>query len=232
MKQYAKLLAFLKRNAKGYRPKKVKVLTPFDIIRFLQNANDDTYLWMKVPYTYRTMSNLLWTYFYYFFKVALIIGVVGSCTSHDLTNLVDRNVIDEGLFLRIRIPNAKTKIFREFVITPGDIDGLNLVEIVKRYAELRPERCMQDRFFLACRGGKCSRQPIGINAIGSVPAVVAQFLNLPDPNDYTGHSFRKSSLTYPVLLTGNRRYVGRQRRLLPKEAIEHIELPFKIEEQL
>lgn len=44
----AKLLAFLKRNSEGYRPKKAKIFTREQITKFLKEAPDTTYLMMKV----------------------------------------------------------------------------------------------------------------------------------------------------------------------------------------
>ena len=46
--------------------------------------------------------------------------------------------------------------------------------------------------------GKCENRPIGINTIGSMPKKIAQFLGLPEPELYTGHSFRRTSATMLV----------------------------------
>ena len=70
-----------------------------------------------------------------------------------------------------------------------------MVDIVRQYLELRPQDCDNGRFFLAYRNGKCTKQSIGINTIGNIPQLIAQFLELPNPKDYTGHCFRRSSST-------------------------------------
>lgn len=41
-------------------------------------------------------------------------------------------------------------------------------------------------------------QPIGKNKFASTPQKSAEFLKLPSPKDYTGHSFRRSSVTMLV----------------------------------
>ncbi|KAJ8915478.1 hypothetical protein NQ315_003241 [Exocentrus adspersus] len=41
--------------------------------------------------------------------------------------------------------------------------------------------------------GVCIRQPVGINTFGNMPKNIASFLNLPYPEQYTGHCFRRSS---------------------------------------
>lgn len=45
---FASLLPFLKRKAYGYSPKKSKILTKEQIFKFLKEANDNTYLAVKV----------------------------------------------------------------------------------------------------------------------------------------------------------------------------------------
>ncbi|KAJ8957053.1 hypothetical protein NQ317_001255 [Molorchus minor] len=42
---------------------------------------------------------------------------------------------------------------------------------------------------------KCSSQPVGKNAMGKIPSVVALYLKLPDVACYTGHCLRRSSAT-------------------------------------
>ena len=46
--------------------------------------------------------------------------------------------------------------------------------------------------------GKCENRPIGINTIGSIPIKIARFLELSEPELYTGHSFHKTSATMLV----------------------------------
>lgn len=40
---------------------------------------------------------------------------------------------------------------------------------------------------------KCTVQPVGINTFGKIPTNIAEFLKLPDPKQFTGHCFRRSS---------------------------------------
>jgi integrase len=104
-----------------------------------------------------------------------------------------KDVKDEGIVLCIIIPNTKTKIMREFVVTSGGIEGINLVEIVRKYMTLRPHNTDHQRFFVGYKNGKCTRLPVGINTIGSMPRNIASFLKLPNVKGYSGHSFRRSS---------------------------------------
>lgn len=62
--------------------------------------------------------------------------------------------------------------------------------------ELRPVDVVHNRFFLYYDKGKCTRQPVGINSMGKVPNTIATWLELPQPELYTGHSFRRTSATF------------------------------------
>lgn len=44
-----------------------------------------------------------------------------------------QNVKDKGACSQVIIPNTKTKVPRKYSITSGNIDGMNLVEVVRKY---------------------------------------------------------------------------------------------------
>lgn len=87
------------------------------------------------------------------------------------------------------LPNTKTNKERKFVIS-GEY-----LNIVKAYQELRPTNVSTRRFFLNYQNGKCTRQVIGKNKFGNMPKDIATYLNLPNPELYTGHCFRRTSAT-------------------------------------
>ncbi|CAD6241439.1 GSCOCG00009247001-RA-CDS, partial [Cotesia congregata] len=60
---------------------------------------------------------------------------------------------------------------------------------------LRPNNSNTDRFFLHFQKCRCVRQVIGKNIFGQVPKKIATYLNLLEPEKYTGHSFRRTSTT-------------------------------------
>ncbi|XP_047023444.1 uncharacterized protein LOC124632594 [Helicoverpa zea] len=166
---YTKLLAFLKRASSGHQPKKSKVFTASEIEKFVNNAPDSMYLAAKV---------------------VLIIGINGACRTNELTLLNVTNIekhSDE--LLLIHLTNTKTKRDRNFVIRK------ECAAIVEKYKALRPLNTPTNRFFLQYRNGKCVRQPMGSNKIGSIPREIATFLELPEPQLYTGHCFRRTSAT-------------------------------------
>lgn len=57
---------------------------------------------------------------------------------------------------------------------------------------------MRHAFFLNYQNGKCTKQPVGINKFGTMAKDIAKFLQLPNPELYTGHCFRRSSATILV----------------------------------
>jgi hypothetical protein len=56
--------------------------------------------------------------------------------------------------------------------------------------------CVDDIQYITYRSGYCINSPIGINTMGKVPKTIAAFLELPNPELYTGHCFRRSSATH------------------------------------
>lgn len=123
----------------------------------------------------------------------MIIGLSGACRREELRSLLFENVKDQGNVFSVLIPYTKTKICREFYITPGNIEGVNMVELVRKYAALRPKHTVHPRFFVSYRNKKCSIQPVGIHTIGNMPKIIANFLKLDNAEQYTGHCFRRSS---------------------------------------
>jgi hypothetical protein len=60
---------------------------------------------------------------------------------------------------------------------------------------LRPENISHKRLFINYRNKKCTVQPVGVNTLSKFPQKIAQFIGLQNPEEYTGHSFRRSSAT-------------------------------------
>lgn len=92
----------------------------------------------------------------------------------------------------IKLTSTKNNMPRSFTLTG------NFYNICKRYANLRPTNISENRFFLNYQNGKCTRQVVGINKFGRMATEIASFLKLPNPSEYTGHCFRRSSATILV----------------------------------
>lgn len=98
---------------------------------------------------------------------------------------------NHGDMLLVKIlKSPKSKADRSFTIT-----GAFRV-MVQKYAALRRPGMEEQRFFINYQRGKCTNQVIGKNKFASMPRRVARYLNLPEPDSFTGHSFRKTSHSF------------------------------------
>ncbi|XP_063920331.1 uncharacterized protein LOC135135240 [Zophobas morio] len=169
---FSKLVSFLKRKNDGDKAKKSRVFSEEEFYKFLQKAEDSKYLVMKV---------------------AFIFGVAGALRRAELTNMSTDDIEDRSAVLIIRVPDTKTKICRTFI---GDTEEINLLEVYRKYALLRPTHTGHKRFFVNYRHETRSTQVVGINTIGKIPSLIAEYLDLKNPAEYTGHAFRRSSATF------------------------------------
>lgn len=87
------------------------------------------------------------------------------------------------------IKDTKNYYPRSFMI------GDDFYSVVKKYMALRPDDMDTKRFFIRYHNGKCTRQVMGKARFSETPHIVACFLNLPQPELYTGHSFRRTGAT-------------------------------------
>lgn len=87
---------------------------------------------------------------------------------------------DDMYFVTIPAINTKTVNENAFAITGP------LLDVVRRFEKLRPSNA-PDRFFLNYQKGKCTTQAIGKNKFYKMPQRIAGYLNLPNPERYTGN---------------------------------------------
>lgn len=100
-----------------------------------------------------------------------------------------KDVEQHGELMLIRIPETKTKVVRSFTLEK------EYSACVRKYISLRPNKAPPERFFLNFQNGKCTMQPIGRNKFLGIPKLIATYLDLPNSEQYTGHSFRRTSAT-------------------------------------
>lgn len=117
----------------------------------------------------------------------------GACRRAELHSLKIQDIVQKDTrCLLITIPDTKTNIKRVFpVVAEGE--AVNPLELYQKYVQLRPANVKHDNFFISYRKGKCTVQCVGIHSFGKMPSIVAEFLKLPNPTEYTGHCFRRSS---------------------------------------
>lgn len=97
----------------------------------------------------------------------------------------------------IKVPTSKTNVRGSFVVCSSDDQHaeLNYYSYLDRYHKIRMELPNEEPYLLQVRNNKCTRQRVGINTVGGVPCAIATCLQLVNPKQYTGHTFRRSSAT-------------------------------------
>lgn len=99
-------------------------------------------------------------------------------------------------FVKIPAKNTKTNQEKSFAIRGAMLD------IVRKYENLRPAHTTSDRFFLNYQKGKCTTQVIGKCKFYKMPRRIAAYLKLPDADRYTGNcslSFVRKSIAHSSL---------------------------------
>ena len=128
----------------------------------------------------------------------MIIGLTGACRRNELRQLSINDIQDKGDVLVITVPETKTGKKRVFTITDEIIENISALQLIRKYLNLRPFNVRHQTFFINYRQGKCSTQVVGVHTFGKIPSLIAQYLQLPNANKYTGHSFRRSSASLLV----------------------------------
>ena len=119
----------------------------------------------------------------------MIMGITGACRREELCNIQMNDIQNHGTMFLVTIPKTKTGISRSFTVMN------EFYTVCKKYIQMRPSNVKTNRLFLQYHRGRCTTQPIGINNFGAMPKKVAEFLNLSNPEMYTGHCFRRTSTT-------------------------------------
>lgn len=107
----------------------------------------------------------------------------------EITEVLIDDVEDLGDKYQISMNDTKNNYPGQFII------GSMFCETVKKYISLRPPDKFSDRFSIRYWAGKCYRQTIGRHTIGGISEQIATYLQLPNPQRFTGHCFRRTSAT-------------------------------------
>ncbi|KAJ8909322.1 hypothetical protein NQ315_016113 [Exocentrus adspersus] len=167
-----KTMLNVKKKYRRYKPKNAKVLTLDQIDKFLLEVPDKDFLMIKL---------------------ALIFGVAGACRGKELHQLTISDVTDMDHALLVNVRNTKNNVDRNFIINNSNKNGIDLIEVCRKYMALRKPETTHSRFFVRYEKSQCTVQAIGKNTFGKIPQKVAEYLNLPNSTLYTGHCFRRTS---------------------------------------
>jgi integrase len=134
-------------------------------------------------------------------QVIAFIGLSGACRCDELKNMTIDDIQDTQSVLIINIPDSKTgksRVFTVVAVKNELANDLNLIEIYRKYVSLRSPLTEHRRLFVNYQKGKCTVQPVGINKFAKVPAIIANYLKIPDASSYTGHCWRRTSASLLV----------------------------------
>lgn len=116
----------------------------------------------------------------------LVFGTCGYLICNEILKMKINDVEDLGDRFLVTVLANKNDYSGQFIIR-----NMFYAQI-KKYINLRRENSNTNRFFIHYTKGKCSNQPIGIHSIGQVPRYIAEYLQLPNADSYTGHCFRRT----------------------------------------
>lgn len=113
----------------------------------------------------------------------------------------DVEILKDGV--KISVKGGKTNTPYEFMLLFDGNQGSGAV-LVKDYYFSVPKDMRKGKFFKVFRQSKVEnsniegnyiQQNLGINSLRKCPQMIAKLLNLPHPESFTGHSFRRTGAT-------------------------------------
>ncbi|KAJ8910045.1 hypothetical protein NQ315_008905 [Exocentrus adspersus] len=128
-------------------PKKSKILTREDTLKFIKETSSHTYLLEKV---------------------VLVMAVFGGLRRDVLVKLLIDDIDDKGSVVIVRIYDIKTRVPKYFRIV--EENEMHALQLYRQYISVRPKEIKERRFFLTYRNGRCTAQPVGKNTFGSIPS--------------------------------------------------------------
>ena len=168
----------IKKLHRNHVPKQACVFTKEQIDRFVLNAPEHMHFLVK--------------------KLVALIGIQGALRISEITNLEfnDITFMPNGS-VNVRIKSSKTDTAgrgHSFIITPNCDKKLCLVIRLRNY--INDFNIKSGKLFRnVSKVGKLLN-PIGINTMGRIPRIIAEFLELSNADEFTGHSFRRTSATF------------------------------------
>ena len=114
---------------------------------------------------------------------------MGALQMAEMINITTNDIERHGeKLLLVKVPISKNKEKKSFTI-----QGTYL-ELIEQDIALRLKEVKTDRFFLNYQNDKVTSQPIAIYKIRKMPMIIAKYLNLLDPEKYTGKELTLISL--------------------------------------
>ncbi|KAJ8911847.1 hypothetical protein NQ315_003325 [Exocentrus adspersus] len=140
--------------------------------RKLENVNEDVLLVFFAEKSKTLSSSTLWAHYSMLktmlnvkrnIDVALIFGVAGACRGKELHELTISDVTDMDHALLVNVRNTKNNVDRNFIINNSNKNGIDLIEVCRKYMALRKPETTHSRFFVRYEKSQCTVQAIGKN---------------------------------------------------------------------
>jgi len=167
---------FLKQKSSNHAKKKATTFSNEQITKFITEAPDP--------------ENLV-------YKLACILGLDGGLRNAEIHNLKFKDLTVYDDHINVFISNRKTDKKGEgtYFFSMKRNDELKCpIFLYKKYCSLINSK-KEGKLFKQFRkkDGKFVNQVLGINSIAGIPFIIATYLNLPNPETYTGHSLRRTA---------------------------------------
>jgi integrase len=172
-----KISQWLKNQDKYHKRKKATTFSRQEIDLFLEQAPDDSY---------------------FIHKLAFLIGLYGGLRIGELGLLNFEDIEEVSNGLRIIIRRSKTDQAGEgnvFIIPPDKTPSRCAVKYYRQYLSKISFK-KTGRFFHQYRNKKVTRQNLGKSWFQQLPKTIAKWLQIPNWENYTGHSIRRTAATW------------------------------------
>ena len=184
LQDYPRIQQLLKRYEDGYVRKVASVLTKEELDRFLKEADDEPYLLVR--------------------KTVAVLAVCGGLRCQEVRDIrrMDVKKVENRYEVRLVRRKQRGEEKSSLFIVP---DGI-MADILGRYlnktnAKLQMKLNGESPLILGCPKNRNKdehafvNQPMGKNYLYNIGKDIARYLNLENPDTYTGHCFRRSSAT-------------------------------------
>ncbi len=181
---YPRLTVQLKRYSAGYERKQARVFSYEEIMKFLLMPCEE-------PKSYWLLR-----------KCAAVLAFTGGLRCTELKSLTFESLehTQEGYVVHYTPAKQRQELKRACFLVPYNRDSPSecFARHVDNYIDAVRSSVskLEGDLFKTCLKQGFSKVSMGINYIYGIPKDIACMLQLPNPEKYTGHSFRRSSATH------------------------------------
>lgn len=178
IEQFKKIIPYISSFRKDYVPKQSNVFEPEQIEKFMNDADNKTYLIHKIGFWF---------------------GLFGGMRIRDELSKLTWDVIKESEDeIQILITSSKCDPGGsgfKFVVPKNENPKMCPVRYFKLFKETVPVDLRKGPVFRYFQNGSYTQRKIGKTFFGNIPCEIARYLQLENPHLYTGHAIRRTGAT-------------------------------------